>query len=279
MSKLLKWLVGFGGDRPALIEPLTIEPGTAMLIAGGISAGSGLLGGLMGGGGSEDIAEAMRAAVAEQRRQYDETVGRMSPFYEFGRGQLNELGGWLADPNKQPSSYLDPAYAFRQEQGLAGLYGNAATAGLLQSGDTLRSAQRYGQRLASEEYGNAFNRWLAEGGFRQGLAGMGQSAAANLGYLGSQTAANIGNLMGRAGEAEAEGRRIMGGTIAGVGGLSGNTLARYLMMQGQPDGGGLSGSEAYAFDNPWFTPDWNNPAMWGGGGGMPGGSDIFYEEY
>lgn len=269
-------MISFMEKMPRLLSPLTIEPGTAMLIGGGLGAGGSILGGMFGSSAAKQQAAAMREAIAEQRRQYNETVGRMKPYYEFGTGQLNALGGWLDDPNKSPMSYLDPGYEFRRQQGLAGVTGNAATAGLIQSGDTLRALEQYGQGLASSEYGNAFNRWLGEGTFRQGLAGMGQSAAANLGYIGANTAANIGNFMGRAGEAEAESARTWGNVAAGIGGMGGNMLARYLAMQhpGTPPTG-PSGSAAYG--DPFAVADWNNPAVWRGMGylGVPGGSDIF----
>jgi len=255
----------------------------AILGAGAIAGLGGIGGSLIGGHFANQAAKkqanAIREATAEQRRQYNENVTRLAPYTQFGGEQLNALSGWLKDPSKQPMNYLDPGYEFRREEGMKGLTGNAATSGLLQSGDTLRAATRYGQNLASSEYGNAFNRWLGEGGFRQGLAGMGQSAAANLGYLGNQNANAISNLLSARGSAEAGGDRAVGksisDTLTGLGGLGGNTLAKYLEAQkNNPDNG------------MWEFADPN--AGWSGLGGrlqdrnamfqVPGGSNPLFAD-
>jgi hypothetical protein len=63
----------------------------------------------------------------------------------------------------------------------------------------MRGLTRYGQGLASEEFGNAFNRYQAERAARlnplQSLAGMGQTTAANVagqaGQFGQAMGANI----------------------------------------------------------------------------------------
>jgi len=53
----------------------------------------------------------------------------------------------------------DPGYAFRLSEGMKALDRTAAARGGLLSGATLRGAQRYGSDLASQEYGNAYNRF------------------------------------------------------------------------------------------------------------------------
>ena len=207
-------------------------------IAGLGAVGSSFLGSSAAKKAAAQQAAAIREATAEQRRQYNETVGRLQPYTKFGGEQLNELGNWLQDPVKQPMNYLDPGYEFRRSEGMKGLYGNAGTSGLLQSGDTLRAAERYGQGLASSEYGNAFNRWLGEGQYRQGLAGMGQSAAAQQGYFGQQSANAISDLLTKGGAADAAGTlgagKAWSDLSSGLGGLGGNLLAKYFQAQKTP---------------------------------------------
>jgi hypothetical protein len=53
----------------------------------------------------------------------------------------------------------DPGYAFRLSEGMKALDRTAASRGGLLSGATLKGAQRYGSDLASQEYGNAYNRF------------------------------------------------------------------------------------------------------------------------
>ena len=62
-------------------------------------------------------------------------------------------------PNPQ-DVYKDPSYQFRLEQGTNAIEGSAAARGLLRSGGTLQDLAGYGQDLASQEYGNLFNREL-----------------------------------------------------------------------------------------------------------------------
>lgn len=103
------------------------------------------------------------------------------------------------DPNAMLSTLaLDPGYQFRRAEGMRGLENSAAARGGLLSGNFIRNAQRYGQDLASQEYGNAFNR-LA------GIAGVGQTQAQQLAGLGSQYAGNVGQNMMNAANARASG--------------------------------------------------------------------------
>ena len=70
----------------------------------------------------------------------------------------------------------------------------------------LKGAQRFGQDLASQEYQNAYNRYLtgfnAATGERNalynrlaGVAGTGQTAASQIGAQGAAAASNIGNAL------------------------------------------------------------------------------------
>jgi type IV secretory pathway TrbL component len=93
---------------------------------------------------------------------------------------------------------LDPGYALRKREGMTSLENSALARGGLLSGNFLKNAQRYGQDLASQEYGNAFNR-LA------GIAGVGQTQAQQMAGLGSQFAGNTGQNLMNAANARASG--------------------------------------------------------------------------
>lgn len=209
------------------------------LALSGLGAG---LGGMFGSSAAKDQIRAMREAIEYQKQKDAQTRADLAPYRDFGGTQLNALSGWLNDPNKQPSSYLDPGYGFRRSEGMKGVTGNAATAGLLQSGDTLRGLEQYGQGLASEEYGNAFNRWLQEGGFRQGLAGMGQNAAVSGGYLANQGAANIGNLYANTDWGGP--KRVWGDVLSGMGGMGGNAFSRMFGGAKTPGGSNVFAGSA-----------------------------------
>lgn len=174
-----------------------------MMLGGAMMAGSGALGGLgamFGSRGAKKQLALMREALDYQKGidkrnfEYQQGIdkrsyGDLGAYRDFGGDQLNQLGAFMRDKN--PSNYMDPGYAFRLKGGSDAIMGNAAAQGMLGSGDTLRALTQYGQDMGSQEYGNAFNRWLGEGQFRQGLAGMGQTAAVQGGQLANQGAATI----------------------------------------------------------------------------------------
>jgi len=121
----------------------------------------------------------------------------------------------------------DPGYAFRMAEGQKALERSAAAKGLGTSGGALRAAGRYSQDMASQEYGNAYNRFNSDRDRRFGrlssIAGMGQqatnqSSAANQ-HFGDAAASNITG----AGNAQAAGR--MGEANAWSGAVSGITGA------------------------------------------------------
>ena len=87
---------------------------------------------------------------------------------------------------------------------MKGLERGAAARGGLLSGATLRGITRYGQDMGSQEYQNAFNRYVtgfnANTGERNqlynrlaGVAGTGQTATNQIGAQGTNMASNIGN--------------------------------------------------------------------------------------
>ena len=69
------------------------------------------------------------------------------------------------DPTSSPTPVPDysaffksPGYEFRQEEGVRAIDRSASARGQLMSGGTLRELARYGQGLASSEFGNYANR-------------------------------------------------------------------------------------------------------------------------
>ena len=138
-----------------------------------------------------DIADQQTAL---QREQYLKQLELNAPFREAGLTGQNMLLAQLQGPNAtakfggvpgydpasamkdfggvagyDPASAMrnfgagdfqaDPGYAFRLSEGMKALDRTAASRGGLLSGATLKGAQRYGSDLASQEYGNAYNRF------------------------------------------------------------------------------------------------------------------------
>ena len=98
----------------------------------------------------------------------------------------------------------NPAYQFRQQEAQRALERSAASRGGLLSGQFAKALQERSQGLASEEFGNAFNRL-------SGVVGMGQQAGTQLAGLQTQRTGALTNVMGaRAGLRERAGERFAG---------------------------------------------------------------------
>ena len=189
--------------------------------AASTALGAALGGGLdeaTGGGTSGAIQQATNAANAQssaaqalQQRMYDEGVARLQPRLTAGNNALAQMqGGAFA----QPAAFrfgagdyqADPGYAFRLTRGQEALDRQAAARGGLISGGALRAATRYGQDMASQEFGNAYQRAVnaynadvarSNTGYNRlaGLADVGQTANTQIGSSGQNYATNAGNLM------------------------------------------------------------------------------------
>jgi len=166
-----------------------------------------------------------------------------------------------------------PGYQWQLSQGLGAISNAASAQGGIQSGNTLKALQTYGQGLANQDFQQAYNNYAANYGNAynsaqanantsfnrlQTLAGSGQNAAANLGSLSSQTAAQVNNNIIGAGNANAAG--IVGAGNAATGGL--NSLASlltnpqyaYLFGGSQAGTSGLNlGPINYGSDSPAFN--------------------------
>jgi hypothetical protein len=137
----------------------------------------------------------------------------------------------------------DPGYQFRLDEGTRALERSAAARGILNSGGTLRSATRYAQDYASNEYQRVFDRIST-------IAGRGQSAATTGSNVIVGTGENVGRALVNAGEARASGYIAQGNAWANAAN-QGMTLYGYL---NRPSGGSpslypMSGADPYGYYN------------------------------
>jgi hypothetical protein len=138
--------------------------------------------------------------------------------------------GALLRPFAMSDFEADPGYAFRQAEGMKAIERSAAARGGALSGGAVKAAERFGQGLASEEYGRAFDRYNTNQAntFNRlaSLAGLGQTANAATGAAGSNyanaitgisqaDAANQGNALLAAGNARASGYLGIGNALGG----------------------------------------------------------------
>lgn len=201
--------------------------------------------------------ETTQASIEAQERMFNRQVALQEPFRETGlaaQNRLADLLGISGRTNEPGYGYglqrftmdnyqADPGYGFRLKRGLDAMERTAAARGGLLSGNQLRGAMEFGQDLASQEYGNAFNRYQTERANilnpLQSLGGVGQTAtntltnaAGNLGAGMAGAYSNLGNALGasaiNAGNARASGYM---GTANALSGAVGQGLNYYQNQQ------------------------------------------------
>jgi hypothetical protein len=178
------------------------------------------------------------AGITAQNRMLD-LMGLSTRTGAAGFGSANQpysMAGF--DPNSLMRNFgasdfqTDPGYSFRLSEGLKALDRQAAARGGVMSGAALKAAGRYGQEAASQEYGNAFNRFqtnrasqaglftdaynrdrtrqLDEFSRLGGLMTSGQNAAAGTSASQAAFGSNAANLM-------SQGAQAMGQGVIGAG--------------------------------------------------------------
>jgi hypothetical protein len=163
--------------------------------------------------------EAAKKAMGISDQAWLDQRRMQMPYVGAGKEGLDSLLGMLRGGGPQVDLNADPGYQFRLSEGQKALERSAAARGGLMSGRFAKDLGGWSQGLASQEYGNAWNRAQADYGNRWnrafGLAGMGQGSAQNIGNFGSQQADRIAQLYGAKGNAEGAGHM---GVANGIGG-------------------------------------------------------------
>jgi len=197
--------------------------------------------GLFGDGGASKAAKAqieaakLSAAAIKQSTEkqiafnkwlYNDQKSLTMPWYEAGKSALATIQQGIADGSFDIGQFKfdeskvdltkDPGYQFRLSQGLKAIDNTAAAKGNLISGGQLKRAATYAGDLASQEYGNVYNRehgnQLTE--YNRGVAqkqnrynilagqsGQGQTANASIQNAGSNMGQQVTNAMGTQGTA------------------------------------------------------------------------------
>lgn len=182
-------------------------------------------------------AAASREATQIQKDMYDQTRKDLMPYADAGRDSLAQLigqmgpDGYFNQTYTGQDIYSDPSYQFRLQQGQDAIQSSAAARGGLLSGATLKALQGYGQDMASQEFGNAYNRFNADQTNQynrlSNIVGLGQNAAAQQGNAGMQTAQAVANNTMAGANAQAAGQIAAGnrtantfGSLIGLGNMA-----------------------------------------------------------
>lgn len=150
---------------------------------------------------------------------------------------LSQLYG-MQGPQAQQFAFnnfaTSPDYQFAQQEGMRALEGSNASRGLLQSSGHLRSAEQFGQGLASQQYGNYVNRL-------QNIANTGLSAT-NTGVAANAAAGNqLAGIQSGYGQNLANAAIGSGGALANIYGQNYGALGNLSAQQGASNAGLLTG--------------------------------------
>lgn len=198
--------------------------GTAAAVVGG-SVVSGLIGANAAGDAADTASAAQRYAADIGNEQFQQTREDLSPYRDQGASALTRLAGFgesRVNPNEfipgeqDPFNFeLSPGYQFRKSEQDNAINRNAAGLGKFLSGNRLEEIMQRSGNLASQEFGDAFNRnqVVQQGQFQRGLsrfataqgqesdylnrlqnlAGIGLGAATRTGQFGAKNASTAAN--------------------------------------------------------------------------------------
>jgi hypothetical protein len=235
----------------------------AFFVTGAIVGGSLLsagIGAYASTKAADTQAQSAQNALNFQKQTFDTNQSNMrtaqstlTPYMDIGKnatytlGQLTGPGGGGNQPDYS-SFFKDPSYAFAQQQGELGIERGANARGMNLSGGTLKDLATFNSGLASQQYGNYYNRLM-------GLSQLGQTATQTNANLVTGNASNntnaataIGNTTQGIGQAQASG--IVGASNAVTGGINGgtNNALLYNYLNRNPSG---YGSPSYGGGNPF----------------------------
>lgn len=219
-----------------------MDPLTMAMIGGTLAQGIGsIAGGFTQANAAERAARAQERAAREAldftKQVYGETKQNVDPFIQAGQRGLTGYESAIQNFVKPDFDYTrkefdqttwkDPGYDFRLSEALKAIEASTASKGMSLGSGALKSLQTRSQDMASQEYQNAYDRYLKDEamkygqasdaygrdlGFQQAnignygnLSNQGLGAAGTLGGFGQQTSQQVGNQLGNIGEAQAYG--------------------------------------------------------------------------
>lgn len=205
--------------------------------------GSALLGSRSSRRAADTQASAADAATQLQREMFERQTALNEPWRQAGVNALTRM------QSGDIGLMQDPSYAFRFSEGMKALERARAAGGQMFSGGTERAAMRFGQDLASTEYGNAWNRLAS-------LAGLGQTATGAMSGQAGQFGTNAGNAMMGGAAARASGYVGQANALTqalgqGLGQYQFNQMMNRFQAPAAGGGGYYGGSAPPAYGSPY----------------------------
>lgn len=193
--------------------------------------------------------KAANRAQDTQMRMFETSREDQKPYTTVGSAAIDSLAGLYGLKGDGEPAFNDasiaafrnsPDYEFARQEGIRSLDASAASKGLLDSGGYGEDLMKFGQGLATQNFGNYVQRLY-------NLAGLGAGAAARTGAAAIETGRGVANSQMDAGEAQASG-------IAGVSNALSGTIAD---MAGSYATNRLVGGSRSAYGNNIGAIDWS----------------------
>lgn len=216
-----------GSSLPSATLPAAATAGGGLLnsLAPFVGPAASLAGGLIASNAARDAASTQADATREAQnvleRIFNRTVELNEPFRQAGVDSVNALklgmgmtpgtnSGWATRDFGMSDFDNDPGRQYRYDQANKALERSAAARGGALSGRAVQEAMRVNSDLASQEYGNSYNRYQINRGNKLDplyrMAGYGQSATQTLSNAGQNYGNQQAGLITDRGAATAAGR-------------------------------------------------------------------------
>lgn len=206
------------------------------------SIGSALISSNASGKAAQGQVNAANNETALEQQEFNTIQANEQPFIQAGQTAMGQLSqgtqsGGQFSGSFTPQDFLnnqDPAYGFMQQQGNQAVERSGAAQGLDLSGGTLKGLTQYSQGLASNEYQNAYNRYMSSRNQNyselSGIANMGQAGASNAASQGNVSTGQMANSMSGGANAAAAGTVGQANAFSGALGSMGNYAGQYGVM-------------------------------------------------
>ena len=169
--------------------------------------GAALIGGLLNKRSADKATAAQQqsseAAIAEQRRQYDQSREDLAPWRTEGRWALGQLHEGLGQLPTSQEVMSDPGYQFGLDEGQKALARIQARVGGRASGAAMKAASRYATDYATSGYDKAYARRQDRLTRLAQLAQLGGASTSTGTAMGQGTANAISGLLAGQGDANA----------------------------------------------------------------------------
>lgn len=223
-----------------------------------------VLGSLIGADASRSAAntqaDATRAGIAEQQRQFDLIRGDQAPYRAAGVDALGQLQTGLNQVPTAEEVMSQPGYQFGLKQGQLGLDRKFAASGGRISGAAMKAASQYNTDYATTGYNAAYQRGQDRLNRLAALAGIGQTATQSSAQAGMNAGNQISGLISSQGDASAAARlaqgNIWGNTANQIAALygrqPGSSAGNWYGGWGGTNGLGTSGAIGGSAEDPWY---------------------------